>query len=51
MGTDEKLVPGELLTINIICLFKLEAKQNFKIKFQSINNGLTHNINEEMTHV
>ncbi len=50
MGTNEKLVPGELLKPKIKYPFNDWVKQNFKIKSQAIKNCL-NNINEEITHV
>ena len=51
MGTNEKLVPGELLKPKIKCPLKYWVEQNFKNKSQTINFCLNNNINEEITHV
>ena len=51
MGTNEKLVPRELLTMKLVCPFKYWVKQNFKNNTQAINSCLKNNINEENTHV
>ena len=47
MGTDEKLVPGELLKP----VRKLREKLIFNINKQTKVAGLKNNTNEEITHV
>ena len=51
MGTNEKLVPGELLTMKIMRPYKYWVKQNFKNNIQAIKSCLKNNTNEEITHV
>jgi len=51
MGTNEKLVPGELLTMKTMRPCKYWVKQNFKNNTQTINSCLKNNTNEEITHV
>ena len=51
MGTNEKLVPRELLKPKIKCPFKYRVQENLKNKSQAINFCLNNNINEEITHV
>lgn len=52
MGTDEKLVPGELLkTRGVPPRLKYWVKQNFINNIQAIKKCLKNNTNEEITHV
>ena len=50
MGTNEKLVPGELLKISTMPLeLNVWVEQNFKNKITARNFCQTKNINEEIT--
>jgi len=51
MGTDEKLVPGELLRTEKMHPLKYWVMQNFKIYIQAFNACLINNTNEEISHV
>jgi len=49
MGTNEKLVPGELLGKSPEREYRV--KQNFEINCQAIGMGLNKKVNEEIAHV
>jgi|GEM_PF-5966558 len=51
MGTNEELVPGELLKEKIMHPLNFWVKQKIKNKHQSNSICLVNNTNEEITHV